>query len=148
MPLPLLSLLFLPFPLRLCGIFLCCLESHFCFPSGSLPISPPVACGPPGSAVHGILQARILEWEPFCSPGDLPNSGIIAGSLALQADSLLSEPRRKPRVRLLFPISMVFSYVIAMLYTHLCACIFSLRFKVINYKSFTLCLPFLHRRCS
>ena len=22
----------------------------------------PVDCGPPGSAVHGILQARILEW--------------------------------------------------------------------------------------
>ena len=24
---------------------------------------------PPGSSVHGILQARILEWEPFPSPG-------------------------------------------------------------------------------
>ena len=23
----------------------------------------PVACSPPGSSVHGILQARILEWE-------------------------------------------------------------------------------------
>ena len=22
----------------------------------------PVDCGPPGSSVHGILQARILEW--------------------------------------------------------------------------------------
>ena len=26
--------------------------------------------------VHVILQARILEWLPFPSPGDLPNSGI------------------------------------------------------------------------
>ena len=25
---------------------------------------------PPGSSVHGILQARILEWVPFPSPGD------------------------------------------------------------------------------
>ena len=26
--------------------------------------------------VHGIPQARILEWQPFLSPGDLPNPGI------------------------------------------------------------------------
>ena len=24
-------------------------------------------CGPPGSSVHGILQARILEWVAICS---------------------------------------------------------------------------------
>ena len=38
--------------------------------------------------VHGTLQARILEWEPFPSPGDLPNPGIEPRSPALQADSL------------------------------------------------------------
>ena len=32
---------------------------------------------------------------PFPSPEDLPNLGIEPGSLALQADSLLSEPPRK-----------------------------------------------------
>ena len=26
---------------------------------------------------HGILQARILEWVAFPSPGDLPNPGIL-----------------------------------------------------------------------
>ena len=31
---------------------------------------------PPGSSVHGILQARILEWVAFPSPGDLLNPGI------------------------------------------------------------------------
>ena len=31
---------------------------------------------PPGSPVHGILQARILEWLPFLPPGDLPDPGI------------------------------------------------------------------------
>ena len=30
----------------------------------------------PGSSVHGILQAGILEWLPFPSPGDLPEPGI------------------------------------------------------------------------
>ena len=29
----------------------------------------------PGSSVHGILQARILEWFAMPSSGDLPNPG-------------------------------------------------------------------------
>ena len=53
----------------------------------------PVDCSPPW-AVHGILQARILEWV-VNSPRDLPDPGIKPGSPALQADSLLSEPSRK-----------------------------------------------------
>ena len=49
---------------------------------------------PPGSSVHGILQARILYWsgKPFPSSGDLPNPGTEPSSPALQADSFLSEP--------------------------------------------------------
>ena len=45
--------------------------------------------------VHGILQARIVEWVPFHFPGDLPNPGIELGSPALQEDSLQSEPTRE-----------------------------------------------------
>ena len=56
----------------------------------------PVDSSPPGFSVHGILQARILEWLPFPFPGDLPDSGIEPESLALQADSLPSEPPGKP----------------------------------------------------
>ena len=33
-------------------------------------------CIPSGSSVHGILQARILEWVACIPPGDLPNPGI------------------------------------------------------------------------
>ena len=36
----------------------------------------PMDCSAPGSSVHGILQARILEWLPLPTPGDLPNPGI------------------------------------------------------------------------
>ena len=36
----------------------------------------PVDCSLPGSSVHGILQARILESLPFPIPGDLPHPGI------------------------------------------------------------------------
>ena len=45
--------------------------------------------------VHGILQARILEWVAVTFPGDLPNPGIEPWS-ALQADSLPAEPQGKP----------------------------------------------------
>ena len=52
----------------------------------------PVDCSPPGSSVHGILQARIPEWVAIPSPGDLPDPGIKPRSPALQADALTSEP--------------------------------------------------------
>ena len=48
--------------------------------------------GPAGSSVHGIAQAKRLEWRilenAFPPPGDLPNPGIKPVSPALQADSL------------------------------------------------------------
>ena len=49
-------------------------------------------CSPPGSSLHGILQARVLEWVAFPSPGDLPDPGIEPGSPASKADALTSEP--------------------------------------------------------
>ena len=57
----------------------------------------PMDCGPPGSSVLGISQARILEWVaiPF-SRGSSPHQGIEPGSPALQADSLLPELPGKP----------------------------------------------------
>ena len=62
----------------------------------------PMDCSPPGSSVPGILQARIVEGRYlFPSPGDLPDTGIEAGSPALQADSLLSEPPGEPLVPIL-----------------------------------------------
>ena len=45
-----------------------------------------MVCSPPGSSVHGILQARILEWVAVLfrgssKSGDLPNPGIKPASL-------------------------------------------------------------------
>ena len=54
-------------------------------------------CDPMDYAVHGILQARVLEWQPFPSPRDLPNPGIEPRSPALQVDSLPVEPPGKPK---------------------------------------------------
>ena len=50
----------------------------------------------PDSSVHGILQARILEWVAIPSPGYLPSLGCETRSPALQADSLPIEPQGKP----------------------------------------------------
>ena len=66
-------------------------------------------CSLPGSSVHGILQARILEWVP--SLGDLPDSGIKPGSPALQADSLPTEAPGKPEYPLLLLLLSHFSHV-------------------------------------
>ena len=56
----------------------------------------PMDCSPPGSSVHGILHAIILEWVAIPFSRDLPNPGIKPGSPALQVDSLLCEPPEKP----------------------------------------------------
>ena len=45
-------------------------------------------CSPPGSSVHRILQARVLEWVAMPSSRSLPDPGIEPMSPALQADSL------------------------------------------------------------
>ena len=43
----------------------------------------------PGSSVHGILQARILEWVAISFPrGSSSNPAVEPSSPALQADSL------------------------------------------------------------
>ena len=40
---------------------------------------------PPGSSVHGILQARILEWLSCPPPGGLPDPGVEPQSLVSPA---------------------------------------------------------------
>ena len=52
-------------------------------------------CRPPGPSVHGIFQARILEWLPFASPEDLPNRGIQPVSLALASGFFITGPPGK-----------------------------------------------------
>ena len=52
----------------------------------------------PGSSVHGIFQARILEWVPFPPSGDFPDPGIkptSSASPALAHGYLPSDPLGK-----------------------------------------------------
>ena len=50
-------------------------------------------CSPPGSSVHGILQARILEWVAISFSQGSSQPRDRTWSPALQGDSVLSEPR-------------------------------------------------------
>ena len=45
----------------------------------------PMDCSLPDSSVHGLFQARILEWVPFPTPEDLPVLRIESTSLASSA---------------------------------------------------------------
>ena len=68
-----------------------CLVAQSC-----LTLCNPMDCRPPGFSVHGILQARILEWVAM-PPGDLSNPRIKPRSFTLQMDSLPSGPPGKPK---------------------------------------------------
>ena len=48
----------------------------------------PMNCSSPGFSVHGLFQAKILEWVAISSPEDLPNPEMEPSCTALQADSL------------------------------------------------------------
>ena len=65
-----------------------------------LTVCDPMEWSPPGSSVHGILQAGILEWVAMpSSRGNLPDPGIepvSPESPALQADSLLWSHQGSP----------------------------------------------------
>ena len=52
-----------------------------------------------GSSVHGISQARILEWVAIPTPGDLPNPGMEPKglvSLVLAVGFFTTKPPGKP----------------------------------------------------
>ena len=57
----------------------------------------PTRCNPKNYTVHGILQARILEWVAFPFSRGSSQPRIKPRSHALQADSLPAEPQGKPK---------------------------------------------------
>ena len=92
------------------GFFCCCFEnatlSVLCCAWSHLTLCDPVDYSLPGSSVHGDSPGKSIEvggkkkyWSglPCPPPGDLPNPRIKPRSPVLQADSLLTEPPRKPK---------------------------------------------------
>jgi len=74
------------------GIY-CCSVTKWC-PT----LCDPLDYSPPGSSVHGILQARILErkYLPFPPPRDLPNPRIESKSPALAGGFFTTKLPAKP----------------------------------------------------
>ena len=58
----------------------------------------PMDCGPPGSSVHGILQARILEWVAmsFTRVSSRPRNQIWVSCITSEALALSGEQRNRP----------------------------------------------------
>ena len=50
----------------------------------------PMDCSLQDSSIHGIFQARELEWVAIPSPGELPNPGNEPVSPALQVDIFIT----------------------------------------------------------
>ena len=59
----------------------------------------------------GFSRQEYWNVLPFPSPGDLPNLGIKPRSLALQADSLPTEPRGKPSQKGVISLKGIFSLI-------------------------------------
>ena len=60
---------------KLCTLLSCCCSVSKLCPT----LCNPMDCSPPGSSVHGILQARILEWVavPFSRWSSQPRSHAL-----------------------------------------------------------------------
>ena len=86
---PCISLLLTFFFLLCCAVL--CLVTQSC-----LTLYEPTESSPLDSYLHGILQARILEWVAMPSSRGSSQPGIKPRSPTLQMDSLLSEPPGKP----------------------------------------------------
>ena len=69
------------------------------FSQSCLTLCDPMDCSLPGPSVHGILQARILEWVAIPFSRDLPDPGLESASpvcAELQAPCLPMSYRESP----------------------------------------------------
>ena len=82
-------------PIQLLLLWIMCMSAQSC-----LTLCDPKDCGPPGSSVHGILRARILEWVAISfsrgssRPRDQTRVSCIAGGF------FTTEPLGKPHNQL------------------------------------------------
>ena len=75
----------------------------------------PMDCGPPGSSVHGVLQARILEWVAISlfrgssQPRDRTRVSYIAGRFLIL--SPLGSPQSLDSGRITSPAFLVLQLI-------------------------------------
>ena len=94
--------------------YVCVLCAQSC-----LTLCDPVDYSPPGSSVHGISQARKLEWVAISLSWDIPDTGIETMSPmspALQADPYLWSQQGRPYI-------CIYVYVYINVYIFIYTCI-------------------------
>ena len=81
-----------------------------------------------GSFVHGIFQARVLEWVAIPSPGDLPQLGIKPISPALAGEFFIPSHQGKHRL----PYSFVNFLTAENLTIFACHCILGVKYWALH----------------
>ena len=108
-----------------------CCSCCYSVPKSCLTLCDSVDCSPPGSSVHGIPQARILEWVAMpSSKGSSLTQGLNLRLLCLlywQVDSLPLSHQGSLRI-----------YIHMFIHIHLYACLYIHLFYV------SICLSLIH----
>ena len=68
-------------------------------------LSDPMDCSPPGSSIHGIFQARVLEWVAIASSILKPKSQISFLMETIRMEKLVPIRSYTPKHNFLAPIS-------------------------------------------
>ena len=107
----------------------------------------PMDCSLPGSAVHGILKARILEWVAIPFPRDLSSPGIEPASLMSPALSdlffTISTTWKACMYKFIYNINIGTFYIIYNMYSN----IYNIYFNTYIFDSGceNICYIMLHR---
>ena len=91
-------------------------------------LSDPMDCSPPGSSVHGIFQARVLEWGAIAFSLEALWEGPIPGLLPWQLSFLDLQPNHSSLSSSIF---IVFSPLVRII----SVCLFLTRLYVIRYRN-------------
>ena len=81
-----------------CHFLLQCMKvkSESDVPQSCLTLSDPMDCSPPGSSVHGIFQARVLEWGAIAFSDFVASACIFGASLVVQMVYRICLQRGRP----------------------------------------------------
>ena len=82
------------------------------------PLCHPTDCSLPGSSVHGILWARILEWVAITFSRESSQSRDWIQVSCIAGDSLLSEPPGEPGVQKCLPIPLCHVQLFSSMISH------------------------------
>ena len=74
------------------------LSTHLCVSHSVVSDCDPMDCNPPGSSVHGILQARIQEWVAILFSRGSSQPRIEPGPPVLAGRFFTTEPSGKPHL--------------------------------------------------